>query len=117
MSFDVQQIVETAAKASYGASQRFNRDGVRAEEWDLIPEYWRRIFRAQARAALAVIVPAVTEQIRALHTCSDSNPGEAGRKQQEAGPWLGDCNACWLRYPCPTVRLLDELDAAARGDS
>ena len=97
--FDVPQVVESAAKAAYEASQRFNRGSVRAEEWELLPEYWRRIFRAQATAALAVIVPAVTEQIRATHKVED---------------WW--CNECQTSYPCPTARLLDEIDAAARGE-
>lgn len=69
-----------------------------------------------SRAALAVIVPAITAQFRALHPRSESNPGEAGRQHQEAGPWLGDCEACWLRHPCPTVHLCDELDALVRGE-
>ena len=112
--FDVQQVREAAAKAAYEASQRFNRGSVRAEEWELLPEYWRRIFRTQARAALAVIVPAVTEQIRALH---QPNPGCSFT------PWNGEkvefdgCKTCGaVRYPCPTLRLCDELDAAARGE-
>ena len=68
----------------------------------------------RARAALAVIVPAVTEQIRALH---QPNPGCSFT------PWNGEkvefdgCKTCGaVRYPCPTLRLCDELDAAARGE-
>jgi hypothetical protein len=95
--------------------------------------------------SLAVIVPAVTAEIRALHkpvhltfswrdgvraedpceTCG----GKAGG-DQECGCW-GDvdrtlyCLACsdlsghtsfHAEHPCPTVRLLDELDGAARGE-
>ena len=111
--FDVQQVVEAAARAAYDSSQRFNRGSVRAEEWELIPEYWRRIFRAQARAALAVIVPAVTEQVRALHEVHDCNYDECLRIN-------GDClfvDQCSCgQQPCDEARLLDELDAAARGE-
>ena len=107
--FDVPQVVEAAARAAYEASQRFNRDGVRAEEWELLPEYWRRIFRAQATAALAVIVPAVTEQIRALHH-------EEGYYFSIPGETVQICELCDTDWPCPTVRLCDELDAAARGE-
>lgn len=105
------EVVEAAARAAYEASQRFNRDGVRAEEWELLPEYWRRIFRAQATAALAVIVPAVTEQIRALHEShhwciSDEGTPDMFSPDKSLGfPW-----------PCRERHLLDELDAAARGE-
>ena len=115
----LQQVAEAAAKAAYEAEVHWlpNIFGGTVEVgWDDISEEERQRWRNEQAAALAVIVPAVTEQVRALHTCSDSNPGEAGREQQEAGPWLGDCKECWLRHPCPTLRLLDELDAAARGE-
>ena len=114
--FDVQQVVEAAARSLFTLSVPASTNHFEMWTWENAGEDNQEVCRSFARAALAVIVPAVTEQIRALHSCSDSNPGEAGRRQQEAGPWLGDCEACWLRHPCPTVRLLDELDAAARGE-
>lgn len=140
--FDVQQIVEAAARAAYDSSQRFNRDSVRAEEWELLPEYWRRIFRAQARAAMAVIVPAVTEQIRALHQqrnireyeerdCADGIC-DCHYDDISGAEWcpsriVSVCSRCYsiaaedveselYEWPCEHVRLLAELDAAARGE-
>ena len=63
----------------------------------------------RARAALAVIVPAVTQQVRALHhdvVAYDDFAMTSGRRE---------CSC--RRYRCPTVRLLDELDSAVRADS
>lgn len=107
--FDVQQVVETAALAMhaecFGSAQvpdGFEHCGHGAQ------------FRREATAALAVIMPAVTEQIRALH---QPNPGCSFT------PWNGEkvefdgCKTCGaVRYPCPTLRLCDELAAAARGE-
>ena len=97
-NLDVPQVVEVAARAAYESSQRFNRGSVRSEEWELLPEYWRRIFRAQARAALSVIVPAVTEQVRQ-------------DLLYEAAKVLRDNN--WPE----AARLVEELADAARADS
>ena len=92
MTFDVQQVVEAAARAHMEV------------EW---PQYLgkpTRIDLEAARAALAVIVLAVTEQIRELH------------KPREVGPLAGYCVMDGIADPCPTLRLCDELDAAARGE-
>ena len=108
-NLDVPQVVEAAAKAAYEASQRFNRGSVRAEDWELIPEYWRRNLRAQSAAALAVIVPAVTEQVRALHKTVP----------HEGAPGWFWCHGCRHSVSadakvCPTVRALDELESAIK---
>ena len=117
-NLDVPQVVEAAARAAYDSSQRFNRDSVRAEEWELLPEYWRRIFRAQARAALAVIVPAVTEQIRALHPRHPESCDCIARDGDGVCFIENTCDGCtgMPEWPCPTVRKCDELDAATRGE-
>ena len=140
MAFDVQQVVEAAARAAY--EDAMAKKGTPFEPWETLPGYWLRIYRAHTRAALAVIVPAVTEQVRALHKrvhlvftwnsglhAEDPCPecdGKAG--EWPCGCW-GDydieyhCLECSsltekhrVAWPCPTVRLLDELDAAARGE-
>lgn len=105
--FDVQQVVEAAARAAY--EDAMTKKGTPFEPWETLPEYWRRIFRSQACAALAVIVPAVTEQIRALHH-------EEGYYFSIPGETVQICELCDTDWPCPTVRLLDELDAAVRGE-
>lgn len=87
--------------------------------------------------SLAVIVPAVTAEVRALH--------HAAYRDGDRTPICPDCHGkagthpcgCWREYdvlpvcaecgsqptpfeaddwPCPTARLLDELDATARGE-
>lgn len=91
--FDVQKLAEEAARAQYRS--RTDLDG-----FDRLIARQKRSWVEDSTAALAVIVPAVTEQIRALH----------------ASNGFGDCRECDADYRCPTVRLCDELDAAARGE-
>ena len=105
--FDVQKLAEEAARAQYRS--RTDLDG-----FDRLIARQKRSWVEDSTAALAVIVPAVTEQIRALH---QPNPGCSFT------PWNGEkvefdgCKTCGaVRYPCPTLRLCDELDAAARGE-
>lgn len=123
--FDVQQVAYDAAM----------------ETWDDHEEPTEGQIDAMI-LGMSVIVPAVTEQVRALHKrvhlvftwnsglhAEDPCPecdGKAG--EWPCGCW-GDydieyhCLECSsltekhrVAWPCPTVRLLDELDAAARGE-
>ena len=57
------------------------------------------LFEEGTAAALPVIVRAVTDEIRALH--------------QPSGPRLPYCIADESIWPCPTVRLCDEIDQQA----
>ena len=69
------------------------------------------------RLSLAVIVPAVTAEVRALHKEASRVTywrDALGDDNQTLVEWCADC---LQSYPCPTIRLLDELDAAARGGS
>lgn len=59
--------------------------------------------REMAEAVLPVIVAAVLKPIRELHV---------GR---ERGALAGYCRSCDYAEPCPTVRLCDEVEAAAKG--
>lgn len=83
--------------------------------------------------SLPVIVGSVTDEVRALHYAADKDGartpqcetchGKAG--VHECGCWAprdrvpvcGHCNDRWhgvsVPWPCPTVRLLDEIDASA----
>ena len=103
--FDVQQVVEAAAKAIHDARCGFHREGV-----TLVGHYAvQQSADDSAALAMSVILPAVTQQIRALHVL------------------LGDpddwrwCDGCEQYIEpngqCPTVRLLDSLDAAVRAES
>ena len=94
--FDVQQVREAAARAMDPGCIKI--DGPRLAD-------------TQAIAAMSVIVPAVTEQIRALHKTVP----------HEGAPGWFWCHGCRHSVSadakvCATVRLLDELDAAARGE-
>lgn len=72
--------------------------------------------------SLAVIVPAVTAEVRALHSSTDEptsdhyhcRPSECD--QAGEGSLKPVCDECDMPSPCPTVRLLDELDAVVRGE-
>ncbi len=104
--FDVHQVREAAARAAHDARCVFHTSsgkflghyGIQQTvEWDV-------------DAAMAVIVPAVTAQIRALHRCYHEDYLD-----------VDCCSECssetwWSPYPCPTVRLLDQIDAAVRGE-
>ena len=90
--FDVQQVVEAAARA-------FNK-----VEW---PQYLgkpTRIDLEATRAALAVIVPAVTEQVRAEVCGEDSEE------------WVRNAGGACMVSGASVLDALDELDAAARGE-
>jgi hypothetical protein len=49
------RIVEQAAEAGYHAAMTFAKDGVIYEQWANLPEYWKQIYRAQARAIAGVL--------------------------------------------------------------
>ena len=104
--FDVQQVVESAARAMFKRTT--------GGDWNQLLDSVKETWHFEARAALAVIVPAVTEQIRATHhEVHDCNYDECLRIN-------GDClfvDQCSCgQQPCEEARLLDELDAAARGE-
>ena len=47
------QAVEPAAQAAYAATMALRKDAsMPYEPWDSLPEYWRRIYRAQVSAVL-----------------------------------------------------------------
>ncbi len=130
--FDVHQVREAAARAIWDTEH----DGVPA--WEAAGEpYPSNEYRHEADAAMAVIVPAVTAQIRALHYPSrrdvDRTPmcpdcrGKAGThpcgcwQEYDLWPVCGECGEQPTPYededyPCPTVRLLDQIEAAVRGE-
>jgi len=144
--FDVQQVVEAAAKAAYEAEVHWLPSlfgGTAEVHWEDVSDDERQRWCNEQGVAMSVIVPAVTDQIRALHRrvhlvftwnsglhAEDPCPecdGKAG--EWPCGCW-GDfdieyhCLECSdldgtyrVRYPCPTRALCDELDAAVRADS
>lgn len=92
--FDVQQVVEAAARAMWEAI------GI-----DAPTSLDREGFSIEARAALAVIVPAVTEQVRAEVCGEDSEE------------WVRNAGGACMVSGASVLDALDELDAAARADS
>ena len=101
--FDVQQVVESAARAMFKRTT--------GGDWNQLLDSVKETWRFEATAALAVIVPAVTEQVRALHEShhwciSDEGTPDMFSPDKSLGfPW-----------PCRERPLLDELDAAAKGE-
>ena len=101
--FDVPQVREAAARAE------FRRVYGSVVSWERARGPLQAAYLQGAAAAMSVIVPAVTQQIRALHhdvVAYDDFAMTSGRRECSCG-----------RSDCPTVRLLDELDAAVRADS
>lgn len=47
--------IDRAAEAAYVATMTLSPDHPRYEPWQSLPEYWRRIYRAQAKAILEVL--------------------------------------------------------------
>lgn len=80
--------------------------------------------------SLAVIVPAVTAEVRALHhrhsTALMDYDCECGDCDHEGDCPITHTSVCipcsapeldhYVIWPCPTARLLDELDATVRGE-
>lgn len=48
-------LVEKAAEAAYVAAMSTPADAPRFEPWQSLPEYWKRLYRVQARAVLEVV--------------------------------------------------------------
>ena len=93
-AFDRQQIIEDAAKAIFDVRD----DEFDLDEWEDIDSTEHERYQCDARAALPVIVAAVLKPIRELH-----------REQFQF------CRECDADYPCPTIQLCDEIEAAAKG--
>lgn len=116
MSLDIDVLTEQAARAQVAVCDT-EPDG-----WAVISPKAREGWLRETTAALAVIVPAVTAEVRALHSSTDEptsdhyhcRPSECD--QAGEGSLKPVCDECDMPSPCPTVRLLDELDAAARGE-
>lgn len=110
MTLDINVLTEQAARAQMAVCDT-EPDG-----WAVISPNARGGWLRETAAALAVIVPAVTAEVRALHkeasrvTYWRDALGDDHREQ------LTHCALCGDDYPCPTVRLLDQLDKAARGE-
>ncbi len=93
-AIDRQQVIEDTAKAIHDALCIFHRDG-RTQIGCYGVEQ-----RSETDAMLAfpVIVAAVLKPIRELH--------------REQFQFCRDCDA---DYPCPTVRLLDQIETDSKG--
>ena len=110
-AFDRQQIIEAAARTIHDDACLYYHH--RDEE---PPGCHIDIARKEAAIALPVIVAAVLKPIRELHAPIDA-------ADYSGGPFRGVtqvCIACgtddgnWQRHPCPTVRLLDQIEADCR---
>jgi hypothetical protein len=112
-AIDRQQVIEDTAKAIHDTLCIFHRDGRTQIGCYGIEQR----SETDAMLALPVIVAAVLKPIRELHAPIDA-------ADYSGGPFRGVtqvCIACgtddgnWQRHPCPTVRLCDEVEAAAKG--
>lgn len=53
--------VESGARRAYAAAMTMRGAGVPFEPWESLPEYWRRLYRVQARAVLTNPEPPISE--------------------------------------------------------
>jgi len=49
------ELVDRCAEAAYVAAMSLPKDAPRFEPWLSLSEYWRRLYRVQAAAVLAVV--------------------------------------------------------------
>lgn len=106
MTFDREQVAEQAAQVIHHHMKAVRDRG----DYIVGPAS-----NDAATAALAPIVRAVTDEIRALH---QRDPSGAFCDHCWGGPTVRHIPsrgsaASEPRYPCPTVRLCDEIDQAA----
>jgi hypothetical protein len=124
MTLDINVLIEQAARAIVA-----NIDS-RPGAWDALSPQAREYWLGESTTALAVIVPAFTAEVRALHhrhsTAFMAYDCECGDCDHEGDCPITPTSVCipcsapemdhYVHFPCPTVRLLDELDGAARGE-
>ena len=110
-AIDRAALIEAAAEALEGAYARWS-DLVEVGEPVIESEH-----EAMAAAVVSVVVAAVLKPLRELHhakayTCIHLLP------PGELGPCCRHeiCATCNQMHPCPTVRLLDQIEADAKGD-
>ncbi len=103
-----EQLIEQMARAQFDAQDAFYPT---PDEWDHMGTRERAEWLAIVGSTLPVIVKAVTDRMRALH-----EPVEVEPSDTICGPcsfllpngrYFGKVE----EYPCPTVRLCDEIDA------
>ena len=107
-AIDRAALIEAAAKAIHGAQD---------VDWRNWGNTNQALYLKQAEAVLPAVVAAALKPLRELHfakayTCIHLPP--AG----ELGPCCRHeiCATCNQMHPCPTVRLLDQIESDAKGD-
>ena len=53
-------VLEKAAEAAYVAGMSMPVDAPRFEPWQSLPDYWKRLYRVQARAVIELITNTTT---------------------------------------------------------
>lgn len=128
-AIDRQQVIEDAARAMHNTAGQWPWERLSTEE-----PLWAEGWRDNAKAALPVIVAVVLKPIRELHYPADNDAARTPRCPEclgkagvhPCGCWADEdqqpvCGHCyWLRsvrepWPCPTVRLLDQIEADSKG--
>ncbi len=110
-AIDRQQIIEDAAKAIFDVRD----DEFDLDEWEDIDSTEHERYQCAARAALPVIVAAVLKPIRELHVSGELVCVETGHVPSRCPCSEVFCEGCGESMPCPTVRLLDEIESSAKG--
>ena len=108
---DLPALIEQAARAHVAHIDR------RPDAWDALSPTAREYWLAETAITLPVIAAGLYVPIRELHpmvTVSRWRRDAVGDDHQDEERF---CPACREDYPCPTVRALDAVEAAIRGES
>ena len=109
-AIDRQQIIEDAARAMHNTAGWWPWERLSTEE-----PLWAEGWRDNAKAALPVIVAAALKPIRELHAAGEPVCVETGHTPSRCPCSEVFCEGCGESMPCPTVRLLDEIESSAKG--
>ena len=106
-----QKIIEAAATAIHDAACTFHSDrGISVGHYSI------EMHAAQdAALVLPVIVAAALKPIRELHASGEPVCVETGHTPSRCPCSEVFCEGCGESMPCPTVRLLDEIESSAKG--
>ena len=101
-TLDRDALIEAMVRAEHDAGESdWSWERLLAEE-----PVWAEGWRSQATAALPVAVRAILAPLRELHSPDACNCCD-----------LTICRSCVTQHPCPTVRLLDAIEADLIGDA
>ena len=110
-AIDRAALIEAAAEALEGAYARWS-DLVEVGEPVIESEH-----EAMAAAVVSVVVASVLEPLREAHA-GEWDCGNPSHTNPDVGcpDCLLYCASCDVEMPCPTIRMLDQIESDVKGD-